>query len=60
MEAHRIARKTAKVPDVGEIVLIVADEKNRGEWKKGKVVRHIFQKRWSCPRIIVASQGTPH
>ena len=41
METHRITRKTAKVPDIGEIVLIVADEKNRGEWKKGKVVRHI-------------------
>ena len=40
METHRITRKTAKVPDIGEIVLIVADEKNRGEWKKGKVVRH--------------------
>ena len=41
METHRITRKTAKVPDIGEIVLIVADKKNRGEWKKGKVVRHI-------------------
>ena len=41
METHRITRKTAKVPDIGEIVLIVTDEKNRGEWKKGKVVRHI-------------------
>ena len=41
METHRITPKTAKVPDIGEIVLIVADEKNRGEWKKGKVVRHI-------------------
>ena len=33
--------KAAEVPDIGEIVLIVADEKNLGEWKKGKVVRHI-------------------
>ena len=41
METHRITRKTAKIPDIGEIVLIVADEKNRGEWKKEKVVRHI-------------------
>ena len=41
METHRITHKTAKVPDVGEIVLIVADEKNRGGWKKGKIVRHI-------------------
>ncbi|XP_068714274.1 uncharacterized protein [Montipora foliosa] len=41
METHRINRKTAKVPEIGEIALIVADEKNRGEWKKGKVVQHI-------------------
>ena len=41
METHRIIRKSAKVPDVGGIVLIVADEKNRGGWKKGKIVRHI-------------------
>ena len=41
METHRLTRKTAKVPDIGELVLIVADEKNRGEWKKGKVVRHM-------------------
>ena len=41
METHRITRKTAQVPDIGEIVLIVTDEKNRGEWRKGKVVRHI-------------------
>ena len=40
METHRITRKTAKVPDIGEIVQIVADEKNRGEWRKGKVVPH--------------------
>ena len=24
---------------MGEIVLVVGDERNRGEWKKGKVVR---------------------
>ena len=36
-----VTRKNAKVPDIREIVLIVADEKNRGEWKKRKVVRHI-------------------
>ena len=41
MKTHRITPKTTKVPDIGEIVLIVADDKNRGEWKKGKVVPHI-------------------
>ena len=26
-------------PQVGEVVLVVGDEKNRADWKKGKVVR---------------------
>ena len=42
METHRRTRKTAKVPDIGEIILIVVDEKNRGEWKKGKIVRFLY------------------
>ena len=49
----------AKVPDIGGIVLIVTDEKNRGV-EKGKGCTTYSRKRWSCPRIIVASQGTPH
>ena len=34
-------RKTAPVPDIGEIVLVLGDEKNRGKWKKGRVMRHV-------------------
>ena len=41
MESHRINRKIEKVPDIGEIVLVIGDEKTRGEWKRGKVVRHV-------------------
>lgn len=41
MESHRIRKERSEVPDVGEIVLIVGDEKNRGMWKKGKVIKHI-------------------
>ena len=41
MENHRISRGSNSYPEVGEIVLIVGDEKNRGEWKKGKVVKNI-------------------
>ena len=37
VETYRITRKTVKVPYIGEIVLIVADEKNRRAWKNGKV-----------------------
>ena len=38
METHRITGKTAKVPATGENA---TDEKNPGQWKKGKVVRHM-------------------
>ena len=59
METPRISCKAAKVPDIRKIVLIVADEKNRGV-EKGKGCMTYSRKRWSCPRIIVASQGTLH
>ena len=55
METHRITRKTAKLPDIGEIVLIVADEKKPRRVEKGKGCTTYSRKRWSCPRIIVAS-----
>ena len=41
MEGHRLNKETGTIPQVGEIVLIIGDEKNRGEWRKGKVVRLI-------------------
>ena len=44
MESHRIQRERSKVPELGEVVLFVGDEKNRGKWKKGKVVNHVTGK----------------
>ena len=41
MESHRLNKETGTIPQVGEIVLIIGDEKNRREWRKGKVVRLI-------------------
>ena len=41
MESHWLNKERGSTPKVGEIVLVVGDEKNRGEWKKGKVVRLI-------------------
>ena len=41
LESHRVDRKTALVPDIGEIVLVVGDEKNRAKWKKGRVMCHV-------------------
>ena len=41
MESHRIQRERSKVPELGEVVLVVGDEKNRGKWKKEKVVNYV-------------------
>jgi len=41
LESHRVNRKTAPVPNIGEIVLVVGDEKNRGKWKKERVMGHV-------------------
>ena len=60
METHRITRKTAKVPDIAKIVLIVTDEEKSRRVEKGKGRTTYSRKRWSCPRIVIASQGTPH
>ena len=38
MESHKLNKETGTIPQVGEIVLTIGDEKNRREWKKGKVV----------------------
>ena len=29
------------MPEIGEIVLVVAENRNRDEWKKAKVVQHV-------------------
>lgn len=44
MEHHRINKGIDAHPEIGEIVLLVGDEKNWGEWKKGKVTKLIIGK----------------
>ena len=41
MEFHRINKGNNEVPHIGEVVLIVSEEKNRAKWMKGKVIRHV-------------------
>jgi hypothetical protein len=57
MENHRVHRGTGTVPEVGEIVLLVGDEKNRGEWTKGKVVRHIEGKDGAVRGVTLLHKG---
>ena len=39
MGIHRITKTNSCIPEIGEIVLITGEEKNRGKWKKGKVIK---------------------
>ena len=39
MEVHRSRATGGRVPEVIDILLIIGDSKNRGEWKKGQVER---------------------
>ena len=57
MESHRLNRERGSTPKVGEIVLIVGDEKNRGEWKKGKVVRLIEGRDGVVRGVILLHKG---
>lgn len=41
MGRYRLNKDVGATPEVGELVLVVGDEKNRGEWNKGKVLRLI-------------------
>ena len=41
MESHRINRETQQIPEIGEIVLVVGQQKNMGELMKGRVIRHV-------------------
>ena len=44
IESHRILKSDGELPRVGEVVLVLGEEKNRDLWKKGKVVRLISGK----------------
>ena len=41
MGVHRITKTNSCIPKPGEIVLVIGEEKNRGKWKKGKVINLI-------------------
>ncbi|CAB4016980.1 white-brown complex homolog 30, partial [Paramuricea clavata] len=41
MEHHRVIKGENTCPEVGEMILVVGEERNRAEWKRGKVVELI-------------------
>ena len=57
LESHRINRDVSCLPKVREIVLIIGEEKNRGEWKKAKVLRLVKGKDNVVRGIILLHKG---
>ena len=57
MEYHRVNKNTSPVPEIGEIVLIVGEEKNKGRWMKGKVVKHVKEKDGLVRGVIILHEG---
>ena len=57
MEHRRVSRGVNAYPDVGEIVLVVGDEKNRAEWRRGKVVELIKGKDNVVRRVQILTKG---
>ena len=57
MESQRVNGKPVKAPEVGEIVLVVGEEKNRNEWKKGKVLRQVKGKDEVVRGVVLLHKG---
>ena len=57
MEGHRLNKEEGATPVVGEVVLVVGDEKNRGEWKKGNVSCLIQGKDGVVRGVILLHKG---
>ena len=57
MEFHRLNKGCDKVPQIGEVVLIVGEEKNRGKWMKGRVIRHMKGKDGVIRGAILLHKG---
>ena len=58
MESHRVNRKDKlQVPEIGEIVLVVGENRNRGEWKKAKVVQQVKGRDGVVRGVVLLHKG---
>ena len=57
MEGRRLNKEGGATPVVAEVVLVVGDEKNRGEWKKRKALRLIQGKDGVVRGVILLHKG---
>ena len=56
MEGHRLNKEGGATPVVGEVVLVVG-YKNRGEWKKGKVLPLVQGKDGVVRGVVLLHKG---
>ena len=56
MESHWLNKEVGATPEVGEVVL-VGDETNRGEWKKGKIVCLVCGKDGVVRSVVLLHKG---
>ena len=57
MEVHRSRTTGGRVPEVIDILLIIGDSKNRGEWKKGRVERLVKGKDGVVRGVVLLHNG---
>ena len=57
MEQHRVNKIPSDYPYVGEVVLVVGDERNKAEWRKAKVVCHIRGRDGVVRGVVLLSKG---
>ena len=57
MESHRINQNTTPSPEVGEIVLIVGEEKNHRSWMKGKVLQIVREADGVARGVVLLHKG---
>ncbi|XP_028410919.1 uncharacterized protein LOC114533573 [Dendronephthya gigantea] len=57
MESQRVNGKPVNAPEVGEVVLVAGEEKNRSEWKKGRVVRQVKGKDGVVRGVVLLHKG---
>ena len=57
MEVLRSRTNSGRVPEVGDILLIIDDSKNRGEWKKGRVQRLVKERDGVVRGVVLLHNG---
>ena len=57
MESHRINLGKQQIPEIREIVLVVGEQKNRGEWMKGRVIRHVKGRDGVVRGVVLLHKG---